>query len=98
MQAAVLTRSKEDMANAEPAPTSGANPTEFVNLIDSLLPEVIRLRGSRDYALNRGVDEKALERYATGACSLYEREEIESVIAKNKWSRDYVVQYVKSRR
>lgn len=98
MQAAVLTRSKEDMATAEPAPTSGANPTGFVNLIGDILPEVAKFRGSRDYALDRGVDEKALERYATGACSLYEREEIESVIARNKWSLDYVVQYVKSRR
>jgi len=56
------------------------------------------LRHTRGYALDHGVDESALVQYVNGAVCDEERHYVESIIARNEWSRTYVVDLVKSRR
>ena len=57
------------------------------------------LRDARGYALDFGVDETALIRYADGAvCDGEERRTIEHVVSRNRWSRDFVVNHVKRKR
>ena len=53
---------------------------------------------TRGYALDHGVDEPALVRYTNGAVGDEERQSIEFVVARNRWSREYIVDLVKSRR
>lgn len=56
-------------------------------------------RDARGYALDFGIDETALIRYADGAvCDGEERRAIEHVICRNRWSRDFVVSHVKRKR
>lgn len=55
-------------------------------------------RSSRQYALDHGVDEAALARYASGAVTVYERAEIQNVLTVNDWAMNFVVDLVKSRR
>ena len=55
-------------------------------------------RSTRSYSLDHGVDETALARYVSGAVSVYERQEIQNVIARNDWAKNYVVDLVKKRR
>jgi hypothetical protein len=55
-------------------------------------------RGTRECALDLGVDEMALLRYASGAVSTYERQEIQNVLVRNEWAMNYVVRAVKDRR
>ena len=84
-----------------PTPAREANKTTAVGFEQSItdaLPAVETRRASRDYALDYGIDEKALERYASGACSLYERKSIESVLTRCRWAMSYVVALVKDRR
>jgi len=45
-----------------------------------------------------GLDIEALERYATGACLVYERDTIETALHKHKSLLQYVIDYVKSKR
>lgn len=56
------------------------------------------VRSRKQYALDHGVDETALIRYANGAVSVYERREIESVLSRCDWARNFVVDLVKNRR
>jgi hypothetical protein len=55
-------------------------------------------RGGKSYALDHGVDEVALVRYANGAVSVYERREIQGVISRNEWARNFVIDHVKRQR
>jgi len=57
-----------------------------------------RASETRGYALDHGVDETALVRYANGAVCDEERRDIEAVVSRNRWSREYVVDLVKSKR
>lgn len=76
---------------ASAAPT--ANPT-FSSLVASAATRL----DSRDYAVDLGLDEPTLLRYANGVVSMYERRCIEHVLVRNSWSRQFVVDLVKSRR
>lgn len=55
-------------------------------------------RATRGYSLDHGVDEEALVRYANGAVSVSEREEIEALIGRCAWARQTVVEYIKHKR
>ena len=55
-------------------------------------------RATRDYSLDHGVDEEALVRYANGAVSVFEREEIEGLIGRCAWARQIVVDTIKWKR
>ena len=74
------------------------NQIAFSNLITKAWPKLAESTGSRDYALDHGIDEKALEAYASGACSLYEHEEIERLVLKCEWAMTYLTDLIKSRR
>ncbi len=70
----------------------------FANLVAEAWPKLAEARNSRDYALDCGIDEQALEAYASGACSLYERKAVERLISKCQWAMTYLTDLVKSRR
>ena len=55
-------------------------------------------RGTRSYSLDHGIDETALIRYANGAVSTYERQEIQEIISRCAWAREFVVNIVKQKR
>ena len=57
-----------------------------------------RFRSSRQHALDHGVDEMALTRYAGGAVSASERAEIQNVLTSCDWAMKFVIDLVKSRR
>lgn len=79
---------------ASAAPTS---PTSSVSF-----PELLHLaqtaRDTRDYALNLGIDESALVRYADGAVCDEEHRIITGVLAKNRWSLDFLKSYLDQKR
>lgn len=82
-----------------PAPrlAKPANTQTFETLLISAMGS--GLRDSREYALDFGVDETALVRYANGAvCDGGERRAIEHVVSRNRWSREFVVNHVKRKR
>jgi hypothetical protein len=54
--------------------------------------------GSRPYALDHGVDEQALIRYADGALSVSERDSVAGLLARCSWARKFVVGRVKKHR
>ena len=56
------------------------------------------LRNTKDYALDHGVDEAALVRFANGAASVYEHETIQRVVNNCEWARGFITSYIKSRR
>ena len=64
----------------------------------AFLTEAFAARGSRTHATDYGVNETALLRYTSGAVSMYERKEIEGIIARNDWARNYNVGHMKHRR
>ena len=78
------------------SPKTSTSAMTFPEFLDHLL--VGGERGTRSYALDHGVDETALIRYANGAVSAYERAEITAVISRNAWAKDFVVQVVKQKR
>lgn len=79
--------------NFAPLPTT--SPRSFA----ALLTEAVASRRDRACALNHGVDESALLRYANGAVSVSSaRESITHVVGFNQWSRERVVHYVKRKR
>ena len=80
----------------QPAPVGRG--TSFPKLISQAIQGAETQRNSRDYALDHGVDKEALKRYATGAISVYERREIDAIVAKCRWAMDHVVSLVKARR
>lgn len=55
-------------------------------------------RATRDYSLDHGVDEAALVHYVNGVFSVYERKEIEGVISRCAWAREFLVHYLKEKR
>ena len=64
------------------------------------LTSALQARGSndREIALDCGVNELALIRYASGAICDVERRHVEHIVSRNEWARGYVVEYVKQRR
>lgn len=76
--------------------TPSAHSLTFPEFLDYMMKG--GTRGTRDYALDHGVDETALARYASGAVSTYERQEIQNVLARCDWAREYVVNLVKRKR
>ncbi|MHC4180280.1 MAG: hypothetical protein ACYSWU_22475 [Planctomycetota bacterium] len=76
--------------------TPASHSLTFPEFLDYLMKGATR--GTRSYALDHGVDEPALIRYANGAVTVYEREEIQDVLSRCAWARDYVVNYVKWKR
>jgi hypothetical protein len=95
----VVTNHKENsVITAIPAAFAApktTTPTDF----DNLLMDAMKLRGSRNHALDLGVTQEALFRYADGAVfDEGERQAIEHVVARCEWSRSLVVERVKSRR
>lgn len=78
------------MLIATPAATSVTFP--------ELVTESSGMRDARTYALDFGVDEEALVRYANGAFCDEERQSIQRVIARNKWAMEFVVNHVKRKR
>ncbi len=80
---------------AGPAATS--TPAHFETLLETAMRS--DPRNTRDYALDFGVDEKALIRYADGAiCDEGERRSIERVVSRNRWSQNFIVERVKQKR
>lgn len=77
--------------------TPTATPS-FPALLEEAMRRVSSARSRRQYSLDHGVDETALIRYANGAVSTYERQEIQGVLSKCDWARNYVVNLVKNRR
>jgi hypothetical protein len=55
-------------------------------------------RATRGYSLDHGVDEEALVRYANGAVSVSEREEIQALIGRCAWARQFVIANIKQQR
>ena len=85
------------MLTTAPSPSPKHDPRAF----EDLLMTAVRgpsFRSTRTFALDHGVDEPALLRYASGAVSMYERLEIEAVVRQCDWARQFVVQHVKSTR
>lgn len=81
------------MILATPAPTM--SPSQFNTLVAAAHAEL----DSKDYALDLGVTQEALFRYADGA--VFDEEErgfLTGMIAKNKWCMSVVVNRVKRRR
>jgi len=89
------------MAPVKPLTSAPNNPSprnQFELFLEQSHSKLIEIRGTRDYALNLGLTEEALERYTSGACSLYEQDDIERSLTKSRWATDYVINLVKSRR
>ena len=64
-----------------------------------LVSQANRTRGTtRGHALDLGLDEQALARYVSGACSAYERTEIERSLLQCNWAMERVVEMMRSRR
>jgi len=80
---------------------SPATPTIATMDFPTFLTEIMAnggTRATRGYSLDHGVDEEALVRYANGAVSVSEREEIEGVIGRCAWARLTVDKYIKHKR
>lgn len=86
------------MDTANPAPSQSGNSAGFTKLITEVMPGVAKFRASREYAIELGVDEQVLERFASRACSDYESRLVKEILIKNTWSRTYLVNLIKQRR
>jgi len=75
-----------------------AAPSAPALTFDSLLHQAVVARGSRERALSLGLTEQALARYAAGACSVYERARIESLLPQSSWALSHITEIVKARR
>ena len=78
----------------DPAPS---NPG-FTTFIADLMPKVRALRASREYALDYGITEQDLDRYAAGSCSTSDRQHIQHVLARCQWAVDHVIKRVREQR
>lgn len=76
---------------ASPAPTTRVSFPELLNL-------AMTARDTRDHALDFGVDETALIRFADGAVCDEEHRKITGVLAKNNWALSFVSNYLKQKR
>ena len=63
-----------------------------------MLNHAARQSGTRTYALDHGVDEETLVRYANGVISDGERVTVEGVIGRCSWAREFVIDRVKRRK
>ena len=79
---------------APPAPATG----DFETTVEAAIRGFRGTHTTRTYAHDHGIDEQALVNYATGACTVYERREIENVLARCHWALDFVVKWVKQQR
>lgn len=79
------------------ATATPANEMSFPEFLEEALSRGSPVR-HKQYSLDHGVDETALIRYANGAVSTYERSEVEAVLTKCDWARDFVVNLVKNKR
>lgn len=83
-----------------PSPTT-SSVSQLPPKVDSF-PELLNLvmtaRDTRDHALELGVDETALIRYADGAVCDGEHRIITGVLAKNRWALSFVADRIKQRR
>lgn len=79
-------------------PAAPAAPTTR-SQFETLVSNASQLRGCKQHALDHGVTEEALIRYADGAVfDDGERAFLERFISRNDWSRRVVVERVKSKR
>lgn len=62
--------------------------------MDTLLTEWANYRLSGEYAADIGLDSQALVRYATGACSVSERQMMESIISRCRWAQQFIAETV----
>ena len=83
------------MLTATPAAAAATSVT-FPELVTESIASGVR--DARTYALDFGVDEEALVRYANRALCDEERQSIQRIIARNKWAREFVVNHVKRKR
>jgi len=65
---------------------------------EMLLSDALTRGRTETFALDHGVDHEALIRYANGAVSVYERAQINYVLARCERSRRTVVDLVRERR
>ena len=72
--------------------------TSFPAFLTEVMQRGQSVRSQKHYALDHGVDEAALSRYASGAVSVYERQEIQNVLIRCDWARNYVIDLVKNQR
>ena len=85
------------MKPQDPAPEkSGAK--AFENLVDESIRVCREQRHAAEHALNSGVDPESLIRYASGALSVSEREDVESLLSHSSWAMGRVIALVRSRR
>lgn len=70
----------------------------FDGLLDSAITSFDQWRNSSTRALDLGVDEEALGLFIAGAFSVERLKEIESLLIRNKWALDYVINRIKERR
>jgi hypothetical protein len=78
-------------------PPTASSAGEFAALVHDAA-RGSRFSDSRAYARDLGLDEPALLRYASGAVSMYERQEIEQLVLRCEWARDFVIDHMKRQR
>lgn len=83
------------LTQTAPAPSPTTATMTFPEFMDYLARG--GQRGTKGYALDRGVDEEALARYVRGAVSVYERVELQEIIVNCEWASAYVVHLMKQR-
>jgi hypothetical protein len=79
-------------------PTPATTTMSFPAFVEEAMSRGRSVRSQKEHALDLGVDEAALIRYANGAVSAYERTEIQNVIANCDWAREIVINQVKNKR
>jgi len=86
------------MVTTAPTPAPANPGRSFETLLSKAARRRQHVRSTRSYALDHGFDEQALVRYASGACGMYERSEIEALIGRCEWARQFVVKWIKQQR
>lgn len=94
---AVMSRSTETVSIPAATPEQ-PHSNGFATTIDNAVAKALEFRGTQTYARDYGITEEALDRYVSGACSLYELETIQYVLSRCQWAMDYVIEKVKARR
>ncbi len=70
---------------------------DFPTFLDTIMANG-GTRATRGYSLDHGVDEEALVQYMNGAVSVSEREEVEALLARCSWARQFIVVNIKHQR
>lgn len=74
------------------------NPDDFHNFLAKSLNAFDIWTNSREYALDFGIDEQALERYISRACCVDEESTIQGLLLRNSWSLHFLIQKIENTR